>query len=234
MTQPLRVNCPSIADVPPAERLDELATDEQHVVLQFPPTVLTEPNGTTKESLVARLQAALPDCCVFESGGDQNSRWVTVMRVDRAGDVAAHMDEFVAALRLFRRTATTLATRLAARLGVAPGVLLRALKPGGSPPGRLDEWDYQPHGGECRFVGRATGQVVEVRLTFGEEFGALDPYFFGRFVRSTPGLEGLARLIRDEYHDTARVLELVGRAGYLREERNGWRRGWVVRDDGPA
>jgi hypothetical protein len=56
MSEPLWVDCPSAADIPPPERLRAWATDERHVVLRFPPQNLTAP----KASLVESPAAALP------------------------------------------------------------------------------------------------------------------------------------------------------------------------------
>src|SRR5262245_35372717 len=147
MTQPLRVDCPSAADTPDVERLRGWATDEQHVVLQFPPAALAD---AAKKALIRNLGAALPECRVFDSGGSQNSEWVTVMRVVRTEDVSAHLEGFVAALRVFRQTATTLAHRLAERLQVSPDQLLdHVWRDDDSVAPLEDGWVWQPHGSEC-------------------------------------------------------------------------------------
>jgi hypothetical protein len=248
MTQPLWVDCRSAADVPPADRLRQLATDERHVVLRLPAEALASPEGPSKASLVGKLASALPDFSVFDSGGSSEEERITVMRVVRAGVVLDSAAEAVAALRLFRRTASQLASRLALHLGVAPDRLLdlgrdrdrggwwhRVRRAFGLPHrgGRLDRtWGYCFHGRECRFENRATGQVVEVRLSFGSEFGVLDPFFVAQFVKSTPGLERLAGLIRHDYHDAARVLDVLNGAGYLRRTRGQFGEGLVVREEG--
>jgi hypothetical protein len=56
------------------------------------------------------------------------------------------------------------------------------------------EWVSRPHGLECRFENKVRGQEVEVSLTFGAEFGVLDPFFFARLVKTPPGLEHLGVL----------------------------------------
>ena len=65
---------------------------------------------------------------------------------------------------------------------------------------------------------------------FGGEFGVLDPYFFALFLKSTRGLEHLARLVRHEFHDAARVLDLLAVAGHLEMVEGPSGRGWVVRE----
>jgi len=46
------------------------------------------------------------------------------------------------------------------------------------PRGEMGEWDYYFHGFHCSFTNRKTKRAIEVPLTYGEEFGELDPYFF--------------------------------------------------------
>jgi hypothetical protein len=62
-----------------------------------------------------------------------------------------------------------------------------------------------------------TGQVVDVRLGFGDEFGVLDPYFLAHFLRTTPAHREAADLLADDYHNPSRVLEVLQARGDLRE-----------------
>jgi hypothetical protein len=226
MTTPFRVTCPTAGDIPPAHQLRVWATDEQHVVLHFPRDALT---SDAKASVVARLAAALPDCSVFDSGGDRTHEWVTVMRVIPAEVVTANAAGFLAAMRLFRETATDLAHRLADQLGVSPADLLDRVTDDDAVC-ELDGWSYEPHGMECRFEHTTTGQEVEVCLSFGAEFGVLDPYFFARFVKTTPGLEHLGFLLRHDFHDAARVIDLLAAGGHLTMVEKSFGKGWVWRE----
>jgi len=83
------------------------------------------------------------------------------------------------------------------------------------------EWEYYFHGGECQFRNVRTGQIVEVCLGFRDEFGVLDPYFFFQFVSTTPGLEKVAQLFTDGFHDTLRALEILEQHGHLRRISSG-------------
>jgi hypothetical protein len=69
-----------------------------------------------------------------------------------------------------------------------------------------------------------------VELDFRGEFGVLDPFFFSRFVTTTPGLEGVAALFRDGYHDPLRALVVLERWGRLTRITDGTdgRRGLVA------
>ena len=224
MTTPLRVTCRTVTDIPPAHQLRIWATEDRHVVLQFPPDALTD---EPKASVITRLAAALPDCRVFDSGRD----WVTVMRVIPAEVVRSNAAGFLAAMRLFRRTATDLAHRLADRLGVSPADRLDRLTADDAVC-KLAGWSYEPHGMECRFE-HTTGQEVEVCLSFGAEFGVLDPFYFARFVKTTGGLEHLGALLRHDFHDAALVIDLLAGRGHLTRVEGLFGSGWVRRDDSP-
>jgi hypothetical protein len=52
-------------------------------------------------------------------------------------------------------------------------------------------------------------------MGFREEFGVLDPFFFARYVSTTPGLEKVAALFQDNYHDPLRALVVLERRGRL-------------------
>jgi hypothetical protein len=224
MTTPFWVTCRTLADLPPAHQLRVWVTDDRHVVLQFPPAALA--GSGAKASVVTRLAAALPECSVFDSGHE----WVTVLRVIPTEVVATNAAGFLAAMRLFRETAAGLAHHLASRLGVSPADLLdRVLAD--HPDCELGEgWVTRPHGMGCRFENSVTGQGVEVCLSFGAEFGVLDPYFFARFVKTTPDLEHLGALLRHDFHDAARVINTLAAKGHLTTVEGPFGTGWVCRE----
>lgn len=158
--------------------------------------------------LVATLKESLPSHSVFTSGEFQ----VTIFPVISAADVARIADDLLDAAAAFRTTARRLCMQLAGALDLSPDSLIQAR----GTSGQLDpEWAYQFHGVECCFTSARTGQVVDVRLTFGDEFGVLDPWFFHRFLRTTPRYSSLAADLADGFHDTARALEVLERSGRL-------------------
>ena len=83
--------------------------------------------------------------------------------------------------------------------------------------GEMDEWRYYFHGFHCGFTHKKTGQNIEVPLTFGEEYGELDPYFFTRFIKSTPKFQPLPIQIYNEYADGRRILEVMLKLGKFEE-----------------
>lgn len=216
-----------------------------------------ETGDVEKRRLIAALTSGLPDHTVFDSGGSHDGPMllnyaerlrhagqtvtgtsrISVMKVIPRAVVLENAEAIVEAARQFRSVATDLMTRLSRRLGVEP--VQFAADPMfwhrfGQSGNLNEEWGYFFHGFECGFGHRRTGQDLDVRLGFmGEtgtsEFGVLDPYFFAHFVRSTPGLEPVADLFTDDYHDPNRTLDVLLEAGRLRRmDRilDGQRLGW--------
>lgn len=73
--------------------------------------------------------------------------------------------------------------------------------------GNVEGWKYNVHGFHCGFVNIKTKQEIEVPLIFGEEFGDLDPYFFSKFIKSTPKYRPLPVDIFEDYEDGVRINE---------------------------
>jgi hypothetical protein len=71
--------------------------------------------------------------------------------------------------------------------------------------GTINDWRYNLHGFHCGFENRKTGQVIEVPLVFGLEFGDLDPYFFTNFIISTPEYYPLPVAIYERYADGNKI-----------------------------
>jgi hypothetical protein len=184
-----------VADVGSPEQIASQASGGHHVVLRFPSL-----RPDQKETLIGRLSVALPDYSVFDSGGGLSPAWVTIMPVVPRARVLERRAEILRAIADYRRACATLVGQYRA------GTLSR-------------EWQVDEHGGECRFESGMTGQVVEapfrewtdpdhVAPYFFAEF-VVDPYFFAEFVKTTAGLESVAELIEHNFHDGARILEVV-------------------------
>ncbi len=213
---PLRIACPTLDAVPPAAELAALAVVGRHVVLHLP-----EPLKASKGPLIERLAEQLPGHSVFDSGGKADgTTCITVLEVIDERRVLENLPVFLAALADFTATATRPCHALAAAHGV-PAAMLLAHREAIERRGRawLRDWDYGFHGLECEFVNVRTGQVLDVKIGCGEEFGLLDPYFLSGFVRTTPAHRAAADLLADDFHDMARVLDVLTRHGYVHDVR---------------
>jgi hypothetical protein len=88
--------------------------------------------------------------------------------------------------------------------------------------GQVGEWRYNIHGFHCSFVHRKTEQVVEASIVSGQEFGALDPYFFSQYIKSTAAYRPLPLVILEDYEDGQRILTKLLELGMLREVDSEW------------
>lgn len=225
MSEPSFIHCDDPGALPSADELARLVTRDCHVVLVFATPTDAERAAFDAATVIERLRPRLTDDVVtFDSGGKQGERCVTLKRVIPTPVVVAHEEAICAAARAYRATATRLMQTLAGVLGVDVGAFANPLirmTLGDRGQGWVDaNWAYTFHGFECRFVSRASGQVVEVELGFGGEggveFGVLDPYVFHRFVATTPAFASVAALFRDAFHDPLRALEVLEPRGRFR------------------
>ena len=224
---PLRLSCRDIDAIPPVTELAGMAVVGQHVVLQFPRGSITD-----KQPLIERLAVQLPGHRVFDSGpGPGDTDCVTVYRVLDESAVLAHLPLFLAAIRDFADAARACCHELAVAHGIAATDLLARRHEVESHRTRIGEWMLSFHGFECCFTHRRTGQVVDVRLGFGDEFGVLDPYFLAQFIRTSAAHREVAALLADDFHDPSRVLEVLHARGHLRviERPNSVLSGMVIR-----
>ena len=129
--------------------------------------------------------------------------------------VIANLPLFLAAIRDFAETARACCHELAVTHEIAARDLQAQRHEIESHGGRVGEWKFCFHGFECCFTHRRTGQIVDVRLGFGEEFGVLDPYFLARFIRTSPAHHEVAALLADDYHDPSRMLAVLHARDYL-------------------
>lgn len=98
--------------------------------------------------------------------------------------------------------------------------------------GEVGDWSYYMHAIHCGFTNKITGQLVETPLTFGLEFGELDPFFFTRFIKSTPNYQPLLVEIYEDYEDGVQILKIMFKIGKFKKvvSNSGDVFGFVVRD----
>lgn len=86
-----------------------------------------------------------------------------------------------------------------------------------SPSGEMNEWKYFFHGYDCLFTHKLTLQHIEVPLAFGAEFGALDPYFFAKYISSTPTYQPLPTRFSGNFDDGLVIIETMLALGLYEE-----------------
>ncbi|MFK7980949.1 MAG: hypothetical protein AB8G86_13270 [Saprospiraceae bacterium] len=79
--------------------------------------------------------------------------------------------------------------------------------------GNIGDWKYFFHGIHCAFTNLKTEQYIETPLSYGLEFGELDPYFFSKFINSTNEYKPLPIFIYDDFWDGRRILNKMVELG---------------------
>jgi len=197
VAEPIRINYGSLAEVGSPDELAALTSNGRHLVLRFPSLSLAE-----KTALIDRLSSALPEHSVFDSGGGPEHLWITVMPVVARSRVLERRGHVLRAIDEYRRTCAALVGQY--RAGTLPR-----------------EWQANEHGDHCRFKSRQTGQVVEAPLREWVDPRRVDPCFFAMFVRSTAGLEPVAELLANDFHDAARILDVIEQEAESVDAENG-------------
>ena len=165
-----------------------MADAEHHVVLEFPAKL-----KVNKPPIVAELSASLPEYSVFDSGGNKETDWVTVMPVINDAAIQAHSREIKDAIAMYIEACSYL----------LDGHAKQSLS---------SEWSSYIHGEHRCFENSATGQIVEAPLAGSLEPRTIDPYFFAQFVKTTPSCAGVAMIIKHDFHDAARIRDALFRS----------------------
>ena len=92
-----------------------------------------------------------------------------------------------------------------------------------------EQWNFWFHGAECQFENRIIGQIVELVITNGSEFGALDSYFFLKYLKTTPEFKELANFFSDDSKAVTKALNLIEDVGKLQRIDNTSQRGIIAK-----
>lgn|GEM_PF-182438 len=127
-------------------------------------------------------------------------------------EIEEHQDFFENCAKDYRELGRKLIFELAKQFKITmfenyPILAFNKLKGDKRGRGKMGDWKYFFHGFHCWFENQKTGQTIEVPLTFGLEFGDLDPYFFSIFIKSTPNYQPLPVEIYEDYADGVRINE---------------------------
>src|ERR1051325_5506904 len=103
MTTPIRVRCKGTFAIPSVAEIRAMADADHHVVLEFPVKL-----KVNKPPIVAELSAALSEYSVFDSGGNKETDWVTVMPVISDGAIQSYSREIKDAAAMYITTCSSL------------------------------------------------------------------------------------------------------------------------------
>jgi len=183
-----------------------------------------------------QLREALPN---FSIGINMNGFGISIKKLITDKEIAKHQDFFELCAQEYGLLGEKLIKKFIVDKGIPnhDGFPLKRLNgyignKNHEPRGEMDEWNYYFHGFHCSFTNRTTKQSIEVPLTYGEEFGELDPYFFSIFIKTTPAFQPLPVSIYDDYWEGKRIIETMYRLGKFEmiNSNLGGREGYIVKD----
>lgn len=93
-----------------------------------------------------------------------------------------------------------------------------------------DDWNFWFHGAECQFENHQTGQIVETVITNGTEYGALDSFFFQRYLLTTPKFQNLGAFFNEDRASMIKALNLLEDGERLIRINNLSQRGIIAKD----
>jgi hypothetical protein len=175
-----------------------------------------------KQQVLAQLQSALPHCQVWAAPYPKHRQRLFVARILDETTILRYARQVIDAARDFERVAKERGLALAAHLQVDATDLIalgRFMRPEFSAErqiGKLDGgWRYCFHGYECGFSNQQSGQHLEIVFGYENQWGIINPYFFGQFVKSTPAHHEVAALFQSRFADAQRTLEVLEAKGYF-------------------
>jgi hypothetical protein len=163
-----------------------------------------------------QLKVELPE---FSIGIHSQEPIISIARLITDSEIETHQYFFEQCAKDYRTLANQLIYELVAHLNIEldQSFPLETFTPfirdRNKYKGKLNGWSYYFHGFHCNFTNDTTEQIIEVPLTYGREFGELDPYFFSGYIKSTPKYQPLPAPIYDDYADGKRILEKMVNLG---------------------
>jgi len=221
MSKPYRITCHSVAEIPSIDKLQQLVTLNQHIVLQFPLPIVG--NFFDKRAIIEQLSPKLLNYSVFDSGYRNDETYITIIQVINKESILCNAEMFMEAIDRFLNLADKLLLNLAQNLKFEVHDLERYIYSEDfitsriASTGMLDNnWDYFFHGSECRFQNKTTGQIVDITLRrVSNRYARVNPYFFGEYVHTTDQEEAIASFIKHKFHDSLRILEILEENNHL-------------------
>ena len=188
-------------------------------------------NGKTDDEYRKSLQTALPNYLVC------NVRWIPEIWIYpsiETNEILNRKEKIYQAAKSFRNDGIKLMKILGKEYQIDPftGRELFDLKRksiNNKQRGKVNEqWNFWFHGAECQFKNQITGQIVELIITNGSEFGALDSYFFLQYLKTTPEFKELANFFSEDASAVTKALNLLEDLGKLQRIDHTTQRGIIA------
>jgi len=162
-----------------------------------------------REEVGAKLKKELVN---FQVGIHTIEPEINIAKLISDKEIEENQEFFEKCAKDYRQLGEELLYKLSDKLGLElnkdfPMETFNELKLDDRQIGEVENWRYFIHGIHCEFKSKITGQTIEVPLTFGLEFGDLDPYFFTTFIKSTPNYHPLPVEIFENFAYGVRINE---------------------------
>jgi hypothetical protein len=228
--QIIKIYCETESDLPSIDRINELEQNKSMKV------VFGDELNHYRESVGNKWKKELTD---FVVGVHMKLPEINIWKLISDQDIVDHYEFFEQCAKDYGKLGKKLITQLA-------GLLKVEINPDDPDEFRnhlftskhttedfiMGDWRYFPHGYHCQFTHIDTGQQIEVPIHYGTNYGALDPYFFSLFIKSSPAYKPLPTEIYMDFHDGFKILEIMGKMGKF-EKIEGVFEGWfayIVKD----
>ncbi len=179
------ISCENIADIPSILKIESL-TKENSVRLLFPIGILDK----FEEKVLQPLKEKLLDCTVFIGRRTKVDTMISIIPVIKRETIAKNLDVIIKIIKDYIYISNQLINNV-------------------TDDNNWKNWEltykHPPHN---RYENLVTNQIVETCDYKMTSIKQIDPYFFGEFIQSSNYSE-LKKLIKDTYHDTLRILDVV-------------------------
>ena len=176
-----RIICSSEKSLPPIEEIRETAS-EDGAVINFPKGVIDI------GKMINFLQMELTWFTVFSNGGSSHEDSITVLPVISIQVFNSNKARFVESYEDYDLRCRELI--------------------GNHNAGTLKEgWKGQRHGMHICFTNKFNSMTVEAPLDPDRQ--GMDPYFLSKFIKSCDQYKDIALLIKNDFHDGARILQYI-------------------------
>lgn len=191
----------SVGQVPTLEAIRSIPR-ERTIKLVFEKEILSQ-----REKIGKNLETELEG---FQIGIHTIEPEINIAKLITDEEILENQDFFEQCAKDYRQLGEELLYKLVSKLDLKlnkdfPMQTFNELKRNGRSNGIVEDWRYFTHGFHCGFENKKTRQIIEVPLVFGQEFGDLDPYFFSKFIKSTPKYRPLPVEIFEDYADGKRI-----------------------------
>lgn len=175
--------------IPSIKEILEL-TKNEHLVLEFPKAEILPEIET---ELVTKLKSELPEnYTVFKSGVWAETITFTVKRTLKTQDIKANLTAIKECITDYITISNKLFNNKDTDKSATQNWVL-----------------VEEHGEHNRYQHKNSGQILETCAFLIDNITQIDPYFFGVFIKTGTKYANIQKIITNEFHDSALILDYV-------------------------